>query len=821
MKTYMIIPVYDTVILPDVDYQLGISDLTDDEKSRIKIDNNRVLLMPLKESKERTSLTMEDFYGLGVEAEVLELRETPKGTRIHAQTREKVRLIDLNVGDTLLEGSFESLEEVSDITVKAEQNLLEDLKKTTTEIATHIQGGELAIQYIKGIHSINEYGAAFCQFFDMSQDEKYHLLSTDSLKERGLLIEEALRKFKGSIDLQLDLDKRYNETEGVTYKRQAIRKQMGMLQKELESMDPNSASEEDEYKKKIEAADMPEEARKEADRALHRYLESQPTDPERSVLENYLDFMTSLKWKLDPTPVPDLANARKILDRDHYGLKKVKDRIIQQIAVMTLKKSQSGSILLLVGAPGTGKTSMGKSIAEALGRKYVRISLGGVRDEAEIRGHRRTYVGAMPGRIMEGIKRSGSMNPVVVLDEVDKLAQSFQGDPASALLEVLDPEQNNTFTDHYLNVPYDLSNVFFICTANSYDTIPGPLLDRMEVIQLPGYTPFEKLQIAKQYLMPRAMEDAGITKKQLHISQGAMKKIIDSYTMEAGVRGLKKQLDILCRHAATEIVEKGDDQILSVKEADLGKYLGNKPIPHDRILKPSTREGVVTGLAWTQAGGEILFIETSVMPGNGKIIITGQLGDVMKESAEIALSLLKSSFLNKKLDFSDKDIHIHVPEGAVPKDGPSAGVTLFTALVSLVTGKRVDPHLAMTGEISLRGQVLPIGGLPEKLMAAQRASVRKVLIPKDNVRDLEDVPKEVTSSLEIVPVDTVGDVIHEALGISLPRLNRPLFDIADETAKSRTEEKERESSKDSTENLSGKKASVQETGKKAGKKTWR
>ena len=498
MKTYMIIPVYDTVILPDVDYQLGISDLTDDEKSRIKIDNNRVLLMPLKESKERTSLTMEDFYGLGVEAEVLELRETPKGTRIHAQTREKVRLIDLNVGDTLLEGSFESLEEVSDITVKAEQNLLEDLKKTTTEIATHIQGGELAIQYIKGIHSINEYGAAFCQFFDMSQDEKYHLLSTDSLKERGLLIEEALRKFKGSIDLQLDLDKRYNETEGVTYKRQAIRKQMGMLQKELESMDPNSASEEDEYKKKIEAADMPEEARKEADRALHRYLESQPTDPERSVLENYLDFMTSLKWKLDPTPVPDLANARKILDRDHYGLKKVKDRIIQQIAVMTLKKSQSGSILLLVGAPGTGKTSMGKSIAEALGRKYVRISLGGVRDEAEIRGHRRTYVGAMPGRIMEGIKRSGSMNPVVVLDEVDKLAQSFQGDPASALLEVLDPEQNNTFTDHYLNVPYDLSNVFFICTANSYDTIPGPLLDRMEVIQLPGYTPFEKLQIAKQ-----------------------------------------------------------------------------------------------------------------------------------------------------------------------------------------------------------------------------------------------------------------------------------------------------------------------------------
>lgn len=764
---YTIIPTYDTVILPDVDYQLGVNPLTEDEKSRIKIDGGHALLMPLKEPTDRSKLTIDSFYGLGVEAEVLEVKDTKMGTRMHCQSREKVFLTDLTVTSDLITGTFETRDEISDITEKGERELLDTLKKTTVQLTEHIQGGEMAVGYIQAARSINEYGAMFCQFFDMTAEEKYRLLETDSLKERGLEIQEALLRFKSTIDLQVDLNKRYNDTEGNVYKRAAIEKQIGLLQQELDDIDPESAAAEDDYKAKIEKSGMPEEVRKEVDRVLKRFMEVQPNDPDRASMENYLDFVTALKWTVDPAKPIDLTKARKVLDADHYGLDKVKDRIIQQLAVMTLKNKQAGSILLLVGAPGTGKTSMGQSIAKALGRKYVRISLGGVRDEAEIRGHRRTYIGAMPGRIMDGIKRSGSMNPVVVLDEVDKLSQSFDGDPASALLEVLDPEQNSTFTDHYMNVPYDLSHVFFICTANSWDTIPGPLLDRMEMIQLPGYTPVEKLQIGRRHLLPRSLEENGLTRKDLRVTNGAMKKIISDYTMEAGVRGLKKQFDILCRHVAAEFVQNGREMVV-VKEDSLEKYLGRKKLQHD-VVRRKNPAGIVTGLAWTQAGGEILFIETTAMPGSGRIIITGQLGDVMKESATIAVSLVKSVFHDQNLDFSDKDLHIHVPEGAVPKDGPSAGVTLFTALVSLVKDMPVDPRLAMTGEISLRGQVLPIGGLPEKLMAAQRAGVKHVLIPKDNVPDLEDVPEEVKKTLEITPVSTVREVIKHAVGIDLPK----------------------------------------------------
>ncbi|MBR0398959.1 MAG: endopeptidase La [Eubacterium sp.] len=820
LKSYMIIPMYDTIVLPDVEYQFGSDDFTEEEKSRIKIDGNKAILLPMKEPKERSEMKLDDFYGLGVLADVLEILETNIGTRVHVHTREKVKVLDFHATEEILEGSWKPQEEIVDINADGEKALLDQIKEVTLDISQHIQGGNLVQNYIKAISSISDYAAMFCQFYGMTPDEKYALLETDSLKQRGLLVHEALLRFKGTIDLQVDLNKRYNDTEGNLYKKAAIQKQIGLLQDELDSMDPETASTENEYKQKIEASGMPEEARKEVDRVLKRYLQSQPNDPERSSMENYLDFVTALQWKLDEIPPVDLKKAKKVLDRDHYGLEKIKERMLQQIAVMTLKQNQGGSILLLVGAPGTGKTSLGKSVAEALGRKYVRVSLGGIRDEAEIRGHRRTYVGAMPGRIMDGIKRSGAMNPVVVLDEVDKLARGFEGDPASALLEVLDPEQNNTFTDHYMNIPYDLSNVFFICTANTYDTIPQPLLDRMEMIQLPGYTPIEKLQIAKKHLLPRALEDAGIDKKQLRVTDGAIRRIINEYTMESGVRGLKKQLDILCRKTAAKIVEQlseteaatrkaqaaaaeaaeaaetaaanPDDPSaandsaaaqeasentplpiakelrITVREKNIPEFLGNKGILHDRILKHCP-PGVATGLAWTMAGGEILFIETTFMKGSGNIILTGQLGDVMKESATIALSLVKSLFVSDNIDFNDKDIHIHVPDGAVPKDGPSAGVTMFTALVSLVTGKSVQNDLAMTGEISLRGQVLPIGGLPEKLMAAQRAGVKKVLIPKDNVRDLEDVAKEVRDTLEIVPVSTVQDVIDHALHTKLPK----------------------------------------------------
>ena len=479
------------------------------------------------------------------------------------------------------------------------------------------------------------------------------------------------------------------------------------------------------------------------------------------MLYDYLDFLTSLSWQTHEDDNVDLLEAERILDEDHYGLKKVKERIIQQMAVMILNKKQAGSILLFVGPPGTGKTSIGQSIARALHRGYVRISLGGIRDEAEIRGHRRTYIGAMPGRIMEGMKRSGVMNPVMVLDEVDKLAKDYGGDPASALLEVLDPEQNSNFTDHYMNVPYDLSKVLFVCTANTTDTIPEPLLNRMEVIQFPGYTALEKFQIARKHLIPKAMLSMGIKARNLNITDGALRKIIDDYTMASGVRGLKKQIDTLCRSAAVKLV-KEEQKSITVSEKRVAEFLGRNVLHHEGILEEKI-PGVVTGLAWTSAGGEILFIETSLTKGSGKIQITGQLGEVMKESAQIAITLVKALYPEEAEKLNTNDLHIHVPAGAVPKDGPSAGITLLTAIASLITGRGVDPEYAMTGEISLRGRIMPIGGLPEKLLAAQRAGITKVFIPEDNIDDLEEVAEEVKGKLQILPVKKVTDVLKTVL----------------------------------------------------------
>ena len=513
------------------------------------------------------------------------------------------------------------------------------------------------------------------------------------------------------------------------------------------------------------------------------------------MLYDYLDFLTSLSWKKEKARDISLEEAEKVLEEDHFGLKKVKKRIIEQIAVMNLKRQQSGSILLFVGAPGTGKTSIGQSIAKALQRKYVRVSLGGVRDEADIRGHRRTYIGAMPGRIMDGIQKSGVSNPVMVLDEVDKLGVSYNGDPASALLEVLDPEQNSTFTDHYMNVPYDLSGVMFICTANSLDTIPQPLLDRMEVIQFQGYTPIEKFQIARRHLIPKALKAVGIREENFNITDQALETIISDYTRESGVRGLKKRIDVLCRSAAVELVKaegqaaadrtggsadqtsssdqagstdqaRSADQtskapVISVNNDNLRDFMDMRPMRHG-LVKNTDRPGIVTGLAWTPVGGEILYIETMLTRGNGKILITGQLGDVMKESAQIAVSLVKAIYPHRADVFEKNDLHIHVPDGSTPKDGPSAGITLTTALASLVNDSPVSAEIAMTGEVSLRGDVNPIGGLPEKLMAAQRAGVKKVFIPAENEEDLRDVAQEVKDQLTIIPVSTVEEVLQQA-----------------------------------------------------------
>lgn len=783
METRMVLPVYDAVLLPDVDMRLSADAVSEEERSRIKIDGGKIAIVPLKaekDPKERNALTGEDFYPLGVAAEVLEISNERFGVVMHVQTREKISISQVTANSGIVEAVCTPVDELMDVTEESEDKLLNSLKKQCTELAGNIRGGEYAIEYIKMIGSVNEFACAFLNFFDMSPEEKYQLLETDSFKERGELIHEALMRFKAGIDLQVTLANR-EDPENTAYKKHAISKQMKLLQKELDDLEGGSSEDEDSFRAKIERCHMPEEAEKEALRVLKRFEQEPENGAEYNSLYDYLDFLTSLPWQAEEQKDIDMKNARKILDRDHYGLKKVKERILEHLAVMQLNGKQNGSILLLVGAPGTGKTSMGRSVAEAMGRKYVRISLGGIRDEAEIRGHRRTYIGSMPGRIMEGIKRAGSMNPVVVLDEVDKIRSSFDGDPSSALLEALDPEQNSTFTDHYANVPYDLSHVFFICTANTWDTIPRPLLDRMEMIELPGYTPEEHFQIAKRHLVPQALADTGLKKTDIRFTDGALRKIISEYTFEAGVRGLKKQIQAVCRKAAVEIVEgKLEDKqkaaegkevpkrkTLVVAERNVEKYLGKKIINHEKVMKENPA-GVVTGLAWTQAGGEILFIESVAMDGGGHIHLTGQIGDVMKESADTAVSLVKSTFMGSGYDFGGKDIHIHIPEGAVPKDGPSAGITMFTAIVSLVTGKPVSPYLAMTGEISLRGQVLPIGGLPEKLMAAERSGVKKVLIPKENVRDLEDVPAEIRGKLEIVPVTNVTEVIREALDMELP-----------------------------------------------------
>ena len=598
-------------------------------------------------------------------------------------------------------------------------------------------------------------------FMYISAEEQYSLLELNSCRERADRIERMIAEFIETAKLTTDGNEKREKDYQKLYRESAIKKQIAYLQGELDKLHPENMTELRKLELKAEESGMNDEARREFDKIMTRMKNEGENSQEYAMLFDYAELLAGLPWKKSEPEHIDLKEAREVLEADHFGLKKVKERIIQQIAVLDLKKQQSGSILCFVGAPGTGKTSIGKSIAKALRREYVRVSLGGVRDEADIRGHRRTYIGAMPGRIIDGISKAGVSNPVMVLDEIDKLSQSYNGDPASALLEVLDPEQNNTFTDHYLNVPYDLSDVMFICTANTLETIPAPLLNRMEVIKFNGYTETEKYEIAVKHLLPKAEQAVGIPENHIHITDEALHAIISDYTSEGGVRGLKKRLDTLCRTAAVKLVS-GDDSELTIEKDQLREYLDMHPIHHE-VTSDNNRPGIVTGLAWTQAGGDILYIETLFTKGSGKTIITGQLGDVMKESVQIAVSLVKSMYPDKAEMFDKNDLHIHVPDGAVPKDGPSAGITLTTALSSLVSGQSVDPHLAMTGEVSLRGVVSPIGGLPEKLMAAKRAGVNKVFIPEENKDDLADVADEVKSSLTIIPVANVKDVLAQAL----------------------------------------------------------
>ena len=751
------IPIYELLLLPGVTFFFK-KDMFPKELITKENIGEEILFVWQKEEVASEEISMENIFPVGVLGTIEDIDEEES---IKVTTKCRVQISSIEYVDGAVQAEAVKLQDIQDISPEEEKEKFDAIKKELMDFAKGFQWGVWVRSMIYHWKSYSEAVCALAGYMSLSGKEKYHMLEVDSRKERMELMEQAIYELMEIFRVSEEAETAQKNSNEKVYRESALKKQIEFLQQQLDELHPENISDVRRFEKKIQESGMNQEARREAEKVLNRMKQEGKDSHEYGMLYDYLDFVTSLSWKTEEPVQIDLNEAEKILDEDHYGLKKVKERIIQQLAVMALNKKQSGSILLFVGAPGTGKTSIGQSIARALHRKYVRISLGGIRDEAEIRGHRRTYIGAMPGRIMEGMKRSKASNPVMVLDEVDKLAKDYGGDPASALLEVLDPEQNDNFTDHYMNVPYDLSNVLFVCTANSIDSIPEPLLNRMEVIQFPGYTAVEKFQIAKRHLLPKAMKSMGIKAQNLKVSDDAIRRIIEEYTAEAGVRGLKKQMDVLCRYAAVKLV-KGEQKSITVSRKRISEFLGNNGIHHEKILKNPV-PGVVTGLAWTNAGGEILFIETSFTKGSGKVIITGQIGDVMKESAQIAITLVKSIYPDAAEKFEKNDLHIHVPAGAVPKDGPSAGITLVTALASLVTQKPAPAEIAMTGEVSLRGGVMPIGGLPEKLMAAQRAGVKHVFIPYENADNLNDVADEVKEKLEITPVASVQEVLKLVL----------------------------------------------------------
>ena len=750
-----VVPVYNVVVVPDSNIFFAI-DAYKKMTGRAPFEGEKVILMMLRANDSREDLEKDSFYPIGVSGVITEVNA---GGYLVIRTHGRVHFDEITVySDHTIELSVSRKPDEEDLDPAYEAERLEKLKKLVIEYTSQFQWGSLTRAYADQWSNIGEIASIMSPWLNIENEERYALLAEDSRKKRSEAMEKIL--YENLEMFHVNNEARNAQEEGYqkVYREQAIKKQIEYLQKELDEMHPENITDVRRFQVKIEESGMNETARKEADKVLNRYKQEGQNSPESGMLYDYLDFITGLSWKNEDAQQIDLDEAEAVLEEDHFGLKKVKERIIQQIAVMNLKKEQSGSILCFVGAPGTGKTSIVQSIAKALHRKYARVSLGGVRDEADIRGHRRTYIGAMPGRIMDGIQKSGVSNPVMVLDEIDKLSVSYNGDPASALLEVLDPEQNSTFTDHYMNAPYDLSNVLFICTANTLETIPEPLLNRMEVIQFQGYTATDKLQIAKRHLLPKAMQAVGIEADNIEISDDIIKVIISDYTQEGGVRGLRKRLETLCRACAVRIVRGKGEKVVVTKD-NLRDLLDMHPVYHKQV-RESANPGIVTGLAWTAAGGEILYIETLLTKGKGEIVITGQLGDVMKESARIAVTLVKSLFPEQTAVLEENDLHIHVPDGATPKDGPSAGITLTTALSSLVTVIPVPPCIGMTGEVSLQGGVNPIGGLPEKLLAAQRAGVKKVFIPADNVDDLRDVPDEVKENLEIVPVEEASEVLR-------------------------------------------------------------
>ncbi|MBI3557283.1 MAG: endopeptidase La [Deltaproteobacteria bacterium] len=723
-----------------------------------------------------------DLYLVGTLCKIERLRGSSEdGYQAVVRGVSRFAITSLREDGGYLEAKGEVLADKDDLDAKTAQVLLGSVKTLAGEMLKLLPADtERLSEMLESVDDLGYLSHLCAANIEVGLPLKQELLELVSLKGRVLRLLELMQTSKDSLLVQSEIRDKLSHKLGKVQRESILREQLRTIREELG--EGNGPSGDDDYRKRIEDADMPEAVKKTALEELKRLETVGNSSPEAHVIRNYLDLLVGLPWGKSSGSEIDLEKAREILDHDHYGLPKIKKRIVQHLGVMKLKKNAGGSILLLVGPPGVGKTSLGQSIARALGRKFVRGSLGGVRDDAEIRGHRRTYIGAMPGRIIQGIKRAGENNPVFILDEIDKMANSYHSDPAAALLEVLDPEQNSGFLDHYLDVPFDLSKVFFIATANTLESIPGPLLDRMEVIDVSGYTTAEKLHIAKNHLIPKQLEAHGLTANQLVLGDEALMRIITHYTREAGVRELQRHIATVCR-ASSELVLNASQLPIRIELAGLEEILGNERYAHE-VAERVSPPGVVTGLAWTPQGGEILFIEASLMPGSGKLTLTGQLGDVMKESAQIALSVVRSKMpaIVPGFEYDKRDLHIHVPAGAIPKDGPSAGITMLTTIASLFSGRSVDPKLAMTGEVTLRGAVMPVGGIKEKVMAAHRAGIERIIMSKRNQKDLKDVPDEVRSQLKFDFVENVTEALKLALnldvvapvGLELPVQNPPV-----------------------------------------------
>jgi len=707
-----------------------------------------------------------EVHRIGTLAEIEGSRSGGSGWDVTVRGLAKIRVESFQDDGHHQIAAYEFDDEAQDLDEATGQVLLKNIKAISSEILGMIEGGENMIKMIDQFEDPSVMMAFCLQNMPIPAAEKQLYLEVGSLKARGLKILDLLSRQKESLRIQLEMNSKITDQASKTHRENLLREQLRSIKEELgEGKSPSGAAKD--YREKISQANMPEQVRLAALEELEKLEAMGSNNPESNIVRNYLEVLLSLPWAEPVALDIHLAEARKVLDADHHGLDKVKDLIIQHLAVLKLKKDKKGTVLLLVGPPGVGKTSLGQSIARAMGRQFVRASLGGVRDDAEIRGHRRTYLGALPGRILQSMKKLKARNPVFLLDEVDKMVKGWNGDPASALLEVLDPEQNDSFQDHYLDLPYNLSDVFFIATANSTESIPQPLLDRMEVITLSGYTEQEKFHIAKGYLVPKQLELHGLTGK-LVIEDATLLELAGNWTREAGVRDLQRKIMMLCRVSAEKVVGCAPAELpVVVSVEQLETLMGNKPFHHE-VAESDQPPGVATGLAWTPVGGDILFIEAVAMPGSGQLILTGQLGDVMKESARIALSLVRSQLgvLASSWDFKTTDLHIHVPSGSIPKDGPSAGIALFATIASLVLGRSVDSKLAMTGEVTLRGAVTPVGGIKEKLIAAHRAGIKKILLPKFNERDLKDLPSEVRAELEITLVEKVSEVLKLVFGIA-------------------------------------------------------